>query len=241
MPAIKLMSGLRSRKSFTLIELLVVIAIISILAAMLLPALKGARAQAKKTICFNNLRQISMGIMFYAQDYDEWIMRPYPINVNGTDWTWAPGLVGLGYVNTKTDAGYPRLGSVFACPEERYTIDGIRAGLEGTHYGMNYYLGYYANLPSRRLTSLNNPGKTMIVMDMFMDPLSSNYFVPMYGQPEPNGDPDYSMAQYRHLEGLNVIFLDGHVAWMKRVPNVPQAWLSSNGTAEERAFWCGDQ
>ncbi len=60
-----------ARCGFTLIELLVVIAIISILASMLFPAFSRAREQARKVVCISNLRQISLGVMQYTQDYDE--------------------------------------------------------------------------------------------------------------------------------------------------------------------------
>src|SRR5882672_3486147 len=54
--------------AFTLIELLVVVAIVTLLAALLLPALRGAKDSANRTVCRNNLRQNMLALASYAGD-----------------------------------------------------------------------------------------------------------------------------------------------------------------------------
>ena len=58
------------RTAFTLIELLVVIAIIAILAAILLPALAAAKKRAQGIHCLNNLRQLQLAWIMYADDFE---------------------------------------------------------------------------------------------------------------------------------------------------------------------------
>jgi len=77
----------RRSNAFTLIELLVVIAIIAILAAILFPVFAQAREKAREASCISNMKQISLALRMYSQDYDETWFTPGNLprfNADGT-------------------------------------------------------------------------------------------------------------------------------------------------------------
>jgi len=82
------------RSGFTLVELLVVIAIIAILAALLMPALKGARERAKTVQCANNQRQIGVAFGGYLNDHDgyyPYIYAEAPFTPGAQNVSWNAG------------------------------------------------------------------------------------------------------------------------------------------------------
>ncbi len=81
------------KRAFTLIELLVVIAIIAILAAILFPVFAQAKLAAKQTASLAHMRQLSLSVMIYAGDHDDYFvpasMRGLDPNETPTIWTQA--------------------------------------------------------------------------------------------------------------------------------------------------------
>jgi prepilin-type N-terminal cleavage/methylation domain-containing protein/prepilin-type processing-associated H-X9-DG protein len=95
------------RRGFTLIELLVVIAIIAILAAILFPVFAQAREAARITSCASNMRQLSLGVLMYTQDFDETLpmVTNYAAATNAPDRVW-----------TNTVQPYVKNTGIFLCP-----------------------------------------------------------------------------------------------------------------------------
>ncbi|HYE32291.1 MAG TPA: prepilin-type N-terminal cleavage/methylation domain-containing protein [Methylomirabilota bacterium] len=188
-----------NREAFTLIELLTVIAIVSILAALLFPAVSRAKLKAERATCSNNLRQVTLALLLYADDFSgSWPVLPNPNPYPNGVGAYYKELI-QPYVRSANSA--PPGKTVFACPADQLVIkDVMHAFTSYTFNGYEVSEGSLPRITGRPASSIPSPSRAVLVGE----------------KPAFFGGSWHPFKPSRHADAKNLLgFVDGHVSLTK--------------------------
>ncbi|MBI2302236.1 MAG: DUF1559 domain-containing protein [Armatimonadetes bacterium] len=100
----------RRRVAYTLTELAILLAVVVLLAGILLPSFRRARANARRASCASNMKQIGLAVLMYEQDYDERVPAP---------WRGLDSRFGQAYTWRAMIYPYMRNQQILFCPDQQ--------------------------------------------------------------------------------------------------------------------------
>lgn len=220
-------------KRFTLVELLVVIAIIAILSSMLLPSINQAMQKAKTIKCGSNMKQFGQAFALYASDYSGYIC-PFRDTDSSPSQFWFRQLL-QSYLNENREyailggyywAGGKRIDSKLACPSVIPPESGSRYSYgENSRFSHGWPTSWYT-----KDTQLRRPSRSCLLAENASTTDAALCFYALDGG---SGSEKY-IQWFPHNNGANILFLDYHVSWLKRI-KIPAQEL--NSTAWKSTFW----
>ncbi len=243
------------RRGFTLIELLVVIAIIAILAAILFPVFAQAREKSRQASCQSNMKQISLALHMYAQDYDDtfapaWVESGRKSPGNVVYWqTFVQS-----YIKNRPVTLCPSYKHNYGFPPWFSSLDNVDVDLKAKLWYCSYALNSldtwnFVKWPDAKTNHFGaKKGATWAQVD---DPSGSIYVIEG-GSPDIWADDHldfavcppfkrgtgWSVGQIEqpcekrgtHQDRLNTLYFDGHVRTLRAGSTKPSMWTIQNDT-----------
>jgi prepilin-type N-terminal cleavage/methylation domain-containing protein/prepilin-type processing-associated H-X9-DG protein len=226
---------------FTLIELLVVIAIIAILAAMLLPALNGAKDKATGINCLSNLKQLTLAAILYGTDNADTITPNYISDTNAWvagDVSKLPGATNVLDIQRAKLFPLNQSINIYRCPADKIPLAGrivprVRSYSLSGMMGINNDWAATSVHPNirenRKFSDVKNPGpsKAFFLVDEQSDAKDLSGYDSMssiddgyFAVNSTTGPTEWqNTLSSRHGGGATLSFSDGHVEkWKYREP-----------------------